>query len=71
MCVGFALLAGGATFDVFFDEMGHSWPPVSCRKQLFGFEVSRVTGRWVIMEAFDEFFSEIFFIRYVDLSLIR
>lgn len=44
---------------------------MSCRKQLFGFEVSRVTGRWVIMEAFDEFFSEIFFIRYVDLSLIR
>ena len=46
MGVGFILLAGCASVNIFFDELGHSWPPVSGGDELFSFEISRCPAVW-------------------------
>ena len=53
MGVGFVLLTGCASINIFFDELGHSWPPVSGSDELFGFKVSRVASGLVVVEFFD------------------
>ena len=53
MGVGFILSAGCASVNIFFDELGHSWPPVSGGDELFSFEISRVPCSLVIMEFFE------------------
>ena len=54
MGVGFILLAGCASINIFFDELGHSWPPVSGSQELFSFQVSGVSSSLVVMEFFDQ-----------------
>ena len=53
MGLGLILLTGCASINIFFDELGHSWPPVSSGDELFGFKVSGVASSLVVMEFFD------------------
>ena len=53
MGVGFVLLAGCTTLNVFSDIRGEAGPPEFSCNELSGFEIARVTGTVVVVAAFE------------------
>lgn len=50
MCVCFILLVGCTSVDVFFEELGHPWPPVSDSYEWFSFEIARMSHCLMVVE---------------------
>ena len=70
MGIGFILLTRHTSINVFLDELGHSWPPVSSSQELFSFQVSGESSSLVIMELSDQVQSEVVLIGDVNSSLV-
>ena len=51
MCVDFVLLTRGTPVDIFSNEGGEAGPPKLGGNQLASFQITRVTGRFMIMAA--------------------
>ena len=49
MCVGFVLLANGATIGIFVYKGSEARPPESRGNQLTGFQIARMTSSSVVM----------------------
>ena len=70
MGIGFILLTGCTSINVFLDELGHSWLPVSSGQELFSLQVSGVSSSLVIVELPDQVQSEVVLVGDVNSSLV-
>ena len=70
MDVGFVLLAGCTTFDVFTDIGGKAGPPEFSCDKLLGFEVARVTSTFVVVATLEDSVPQGVVIWDIDAALI-
>ena len=70
MCVRFVLLASGTAFDVFVDIGSETRPPKLGSNWLMGFEVSGVSGSFVVMASLEDSMAGGVVIRDIDLAFI-
>jgi hypothetical protein len=65
-----ALLAKGATFDVFANKVGKTRPPVFGGNELAGFKITWMAGRGVIMRTSDNVTAKRTRVRDIDSILV-
>jgi len=70
MCVRFVLLASGTAFDVFVDIGSETRPPKLGSNWLMGFEVSGVSGSFMVVALCKDGMVDGVIIRDVDLALV-
>ena len=51
VCIRLVLLARGAAFDVFAHELCEAWPPELSSDKLASFQITGMTGCFVVMAA--------------------